>query len=133
MAKRVFLDGTVNGSDWRSQLVEGLRLEYFDPVVEVWTEADYERELRERERCDYLLYVITPMMSGVYSIAEAVDDSNKHPQKTLFCILKDDQGQSFAEFQQRSLRGVERMISSNGARIFDGLDGLRDWLNQQAD
>lgn len=28
-------------------------------------------------------------MTGVYSIAEVVDDSNKRPEKTIFTILKE--------------------------------------------
>ena len=36
------------------------------------------------------MFVITPLMSGVYSIAEVVDASNKNPKKTILCVLDDD-------------------------------------------
>ena len=45
--KKVFLGGTVNGSKWRSRFKEELMIDYFDPVVDDWNEAAYERELSE--------------------------------------------------------------------------------------
>ena len=40
-----------------------------------------EEEIKQRAECDFCLYVITPKMTGVYSIAEVVDDSNKRPEQ----------------------------------------------------
>src|SRR5687768_12798989 len=80
----IFLGGTCNGSNWRDQLKPLLTIEYFDPVVTDWNEEAQKREIEKRETCDLVLYVITPRMTGVYSIAEAIDDSNKRPEKTLF-------------------------------------------------
>ena len=88
--KKVFLGGTCNESTWRDKLIKMLEIDYFNPVVDDWTEECYQEELRQREICDYCLYVITPRMTGVYSIAEVVDDSNKRPEKTIFCILNHD-------------------------------------------
>ena len=50
-----------------------------------------EEELKQREECDFVLYVITPKMTGVYSIAEVVDDSNKRREKTLFYFMEKDE------------------------------------------
>ena len=88
--KKVFLGGTCNESKWRDKLIPMLNIAYFNPVVDDWNEECYQRELKEREVCDYCLYVITPLMSGTYSIAEVVDDSNKRPDKTIFCVLRKD-------------------------------------------
>ena len=88
--KKVFLGGTCNESTWRDKLIKMLEIDYFNPVVDDWTEECYQEELRQREICDYCLYVITPRMTGVYSIAEVVDDSNKRPEKTIFCLLEYD-------------------------------------------
>ena len=88
--KKVFLGGTCNESTWRDKLIKMLEIDYFNPVVDDWTEECYQEELRQREICDYCLYVITPRMKGVYSIAEVVDDSNKRPEKTIFCLLDYD-------------------------------------------
>ena len=67
---KVFLGGTCNESTWRDELIKKLKIDYFNPVVDDWTEECYKEELRQREICDYCLYVITPKMTGVYSIAE---------------------------------------------------------------
>jgi hypothetical protein len=84
---KVFLGGTCNGSLWREKLTLQLKVNYFNPVVPDWTPECMEKEIQERKNCDYCLYVITPKMTGVYSIAEVVDDSNKRPSKTIFCFL----------------------------------------------
>ena len=68
--KKVFLGGTCNESTWRDKLIKMLEIDYFNPVVDDWTEECYQEELRQRKICDYCLYVITPRMKGVYSIAE---------------------------------------------------------------
>jgi hypothetical protein len=99
--KKVFLGGTCNDSDWRDVLIPALTIDYYNPVVPDWTEECYQRELREREECDYCLYVITPKMTGAYSIAEVIDDSNKRPEKTVFAFLFDDDG---AVFDARAVR-----------------------------
>ncbi len=91
MDKKVFLGGTCNGSLWRNILKPKLKINYYDPVVPHWSEEAYQRELIEREECDYCFNVITPKMTGFYSIAEVIDDSNKRPNKTVFCTIdKDD-------------------------------------------
>lgn len=55
---------------------------------------------KELEQCtllheDVLLYVITPKMTGVYSIAEAVDDSNKQPGRVVFSYTDIDEDSIF--------------------------------------
>jgi len=126
---KVFLGGTVNGSTWRDYVIPRLNIDYFNPVVEEWNDSAYEKELLERENCEYCLYVLTPMMKGVYSVAEVVDDSNKRPKKTLFCFLKKDGEQEFDEFQMRSMQAVFKMIVNNGAKHFDNLDEVISFLN----
>jgi len=96
-------------------------VEWFNPVVPDWTEACMEREIKERETCDFVLYVITPKMTVFYSIAEVVDDSNKRPDKTIFVILRDDGDSHFSEEQWKSLGAVAMMVARNGGKIFDNL------------
>jgi len=133
---KVFLGGTCNESAWRERLIDMLQIDYFNPVVDDWNEECYLRELKERVLCDYCLYVITPLMTGVYSIAEVVDDSNKKPEKTLFCILYkdvtlDNTMVSFDEGQMRSLRRVGTMIENNGGHFFNSLDNVAKFLNEK--
>jgi len=67
MSKKVFLGGTCNKSDWRDKLIPLLDIKFFNPVVEDWTPECQDEEIRQREECDFCLYVITPKMTGVYS------------------------------------------------------------------
>ena len=134
MNKRCFLGGTCNGSKWRDELISKLKIDYFNPVVDDWNEEAYQKELYEREHCDYVLYVITPKMSGVYSIAEVVDDSNKIPQKTIFCIIEQEEDQNYAgkfnKGQMKSLEAVGKMIEKNGAKWFKDLNSVAEYLNK---
>ena len=145
--KKVFLGGTCNESTWRDRLIEMLEIDYFNPVVDDWTEECYQEELRQREICDYCLYVITPRMTGVYSIAEVVDDSNKRPEKTIFCLLEYDLSdykmkladgkkvrkyvEMFDAGQLKSLDKVGVMVEKNGGKYFRSLSEVAKFLNNK--
>ena len=130
--KRVFLGGTCNDSDWRDHLVPMLRIDYFNPVVDEWTAECQVEEINQRETCDFCLYTITPRMTGVYAIAEAVDDSNKRPERTVFCVLERDGKLTFTARQMRSLRAVAAMVERNGGHAFDSLEACAVFLNEEA-
>lgn len=125
----VFLGGTVNGSEWRDELIPLLKCDYFNPVVKDWNEEAQAKEIEKRQTCDFILYVITPKMTGVYSIAEVVDDSNKRPDRTIFCILEKDDNNEFTEHQLKSLEMTKHMIRNNNARVFDTLEDIANFLN----
>lgn len=128
--KKVFLGGTCNESTWRDKLIKKLKIDYFNPVVKDWTPECMKEELKQRANCDFCLYVITPKMTGVYSIAEVVDDSNKRPKKTLFCVLEKDASNKFTAAQLKSLGQVSEMVKKNGGRVFSDLDSLSTFLNK---
>lgn len=125
----VFLGGTCNNSTWRDELIPMLTINYFNPVVDDWNEATQQLELEKRETCDYVLYVITPKMTGVYSIAEVVQDSNIRPKKTIFCYLTKDGDLEFDKHQIKSLDMVKKMVYNNGANVFDTLEDVSIFLN----
>ncbi|MDY6895410.1 MAG: nucleoside 2-deoxyribosyltransferase domain-containing protein [Thermotogota bacterium] len=132
--KKVFLGGTCNNSAWRDRMMIYLSeegVEYFNPVVPDWTEACMEQEIKERETCDFVLYTITPKMDGVYSIAEVVDDSNKRPDKTIFVVLRDDEGLSFTQGQWKSLGAVAQMVTRNGGQVFDSLKSAAVYIGKE--
>ena len=126
---RVFLGGTVNGSKWRNQFKQELIIDYFDPVVEVWNDAAYERELSERRNCDYLLYVLTPKMTGYYAVAEVTDDSYKRPDRTLFCFLEEDEGERFSDQLLAEFQQLGQLVRQNGARWFKSIAEVLDFLS----
>lgn len=131
----VFLGGTTNDSDWRTKLIPKLKVKYFDPVVKDWNEEAQKLELEKRKTCDYVLYVITPKMLGSYSVAEVVDDSNKRPEKTIFCVLEEDgEGEDRVEFgkhQKKSMEMLKRMVKENGATVVNTLDEIANFLNEK--
>ena len=127
--KKVFLGGTCNESNWRNELIPLLKINFFNPIVDDWTEEAQKEEIKQRKLCDWVLYVITPKMTGVYSIAEIIDDSNKQPQKTIFCVLEEDEDLKFNEHQLKSLDMVKKMAKNNGAKVFDTLEEIAEYLN----
>jgi hypothetical protein len=127
--KKVFLGGTCNGSKWRDKIIPMLLSDYFNPVVDDWTEECMRREIQERETCDYCLYTITPLMTGVYSVAEVIDDSNKRPEKTILVLLDQDEDTRFDDSQWKSLVQVAKMVTDNGGQVFYGLDMAAFYIN----
>jgi hypothetical protein len=144
---KVFLGGTCCETIWRQKLISLIdsHVHYFNPVVEDWTPECAEEENRQKETCDYCLYVITPSMQGVYSIAEVVEDSNKRPEKTLFCVLSEELSYhaiyplvpsyvypsgkiNFSAGEMRSLRQVVNIVANNGAKVFASLENVANFL-----
>ena len=137
--KKVFLGGTCAETVWREKLISMLKIDYFNPVVPDWTEECMKQERYEREHDDYCLYVITPSMQGVYSIAEDIDDSNKRPQKTIFEYFKEDvhkyehiyeEVKKFNKAQIKSLDQVGKMVERNGGKYFTSLEEVAEYLNK---
>jgi hypothetical protein len=149
--KKVFLGGTCAETVWREKLIKMLEIEYFNPVVEDWTEECMKEERVQRVICDYCLYVITPSMQGVYSIAEVVDDSNKRPEKTIFCLLQHEipcryeigsdgktpfeiypnNKREFNVSEMKSLNQVGEMVKRNGGIYVDSLEKVAYYLNKK--
>jgi hypothetical protein len=126
MKQKVFLGGTCNNSTWREELIpmlEKANIDYFNPVVEDWTPECQIEEIKQRENCDYCLYVITPQMLGVYSIAEVIDDSNKRPGKTMFAIIGE-----FSKAQKKSLISVGKMVVTNEGTWCNSLKDIIDTI-----
>lgn len=126
---KVFLGGTCNESNWRNLIVTMLTIDYFNPVVPDWTPDCMAEEVRQRAECDICLFVITPKMTGIYAIAEVVDDSNKKPDRTVFVRLRADGQAKFDEGQWRSLGALEQLLSRNGVATFTDLKSAAIHIN----
>lgn len=124
---KVFLGGTWNESTWRQELIPLLTIDYFNPIVENWTPECQAEEIRQRQMCDFVIYTITKEMTGVYSIAEVVDDSNKRPNKTILCILED----GFTASQAKSLKAVANMVKQNGGQVFYSLRDIAKYIHNK--
>ena len=125
---KVFLGGTCSGYNWRKELEPKLKCNYYNPIVKNWSEADRLREVHERETADYVLYVITSGIKGVYSIAEVTDDSNKQPQKTIFCFLPEGMDRQMSH----SMQAVANLIRDNGAIVLNSLNEIASFLNERS-
>lgn len=105
------------------------KVDAFNPVVEHWDEAAQANEDYHKTNDDYCLFVITPEMSGIYSIFELADYSNKRPSKTICCFLKAYGGKEFDDSIWRGFRKIKLDLIHNGAVVCDDLSGVADFLN----
>jgi hypothetical protein len=128
-AKKVFLGGTCNGSLWRNSFVTGLKIGYFNPVVENWTPEDQAVEEKEKATCDYCLYLLTPKSDSPYSIAELIDDSNKRPSKVVFSYVEKDGDTEFTPHQLKALKKIGELVERNGGKFFKTEAELQAYLN----
>ena len=126
---KVFLGGTVADSTWRDYMMPKLNVDYFNPVVDDWTEKDQKIEIYEREHCDFCLYVLSPKMLGWYSLAEVIDDSYKKSDKTIYCFLPEDGDKKFTKKQITELTRIGKLARANGAIWKQNLDEVIGFLN----
>ena len=127
---KVYLGGTVNGSTWRDYIISNIHIDYFNPVVENWDDEAHERELYERRHCHFSLYVITPKMTGYYSLAEVTDDAIKRPDRTIYCYLKEDGKDEFTDHEIDSLEHIGKRVERNGGVWLRTLDEVVAHLNK---
>lgn len=128
MKSRIFLGGTCGKSTWRNQLISKIKVNYFNPLVENWTEECQAIEEDEKtNKCDVHFYCITKEMFGVYSIAEVVDSANQKSKTTILQVIPD----GFDEHQIKSLKAVCDLIKRNGGIAFmdSDLDRSANLLN----
>jgi hypothetical protein len=131
MANKVFLGGTCNNSTWRDRLIPMLEIDYFNPVVEDWTPECQQEEIRQKnEICDIHLYVITPKMKGVFSIAEVIESAMTGEKKCVFCILGVDGNEEFDKAQIKSLEAVGSMVERHGGIWVKHFDDLPQIINE---
>ena len=133
---KIFLGGTVAGYDWRKLIEKEFKcyrnIELFNPIVSKWTKECVIRENEYKENCDISLFVITPYMEGIYSIAEAVEESNKRPERTIFVILDNikynNEIRTFTEHMRNSLTVTGELIERNGGQFFNSLEELINYI-----
>ena len=108
---KIFLGGTCNGSTWRDELIPYLEADFFNPVVSDWTaECQAEEEKQKHIDCDVHLYVITAEMTGVFSIAEAIESAMTEDKVCIFHVVPD----GFSKAQLESLEAVAGMVRKHG-------------------
>ena len=130
--KKIFFLLTCNNYTWRNELIpilEKLKIKYFNPIVDDWTEKCVEIENQEKDiYCDCHLYVITPKMTGVYSIAEVIESVHLSNKLTIFCYIKIDDNICFTEGQLRSLDNVGKLVIKHNGIVCNSLTELQTIL-----
>jgi hypothetical protein len=122
MKNKIFLGGTCAETTWREELIRSIQVDFFNPVVENWTEDCIEVEdWQKRDVCNIHLYVITKEMKGVYSIAEVIDSTHTNKKVTILHVIPD----GFDEVQLKSLKAVVKMVRENGGIAYIDEDLMR--------
>ena len=101
-----------------------------EQIQEAWTSIDLI--------CDYHLYVITPKMQGVFSIAEVVNDSHELPKgHCVFCVTKEDDDRDWTKGEMkkvlRSISELRQAIEEDAAKERDAaiLQRLKEKTNKE--
>lgn len=135
--KKIFLGGSVIGTNplygWRGKLIPMLQIDYFNPIVKIWDNKAIEEEYRQKnDICDLGLFVITPDIEGYFSIAEAVDFSNKKPDGAIFCVINEtfEDNKKFDLNQIKSLNNVGKLVQKNGGKYFKSLEEIVHYINK---
>lgn len=136
---KVYLGGTANGSIWREVLIPHLKIDYYNPIVNGKpSENDFYYENNEIGKCDYYLYVVTPVMQTGYTIAEAVRRSSYCRGKVIFCLLRNDtqrtEGEEvlvhhFSDYEYDTYMRIGEMIKKIGGRFYTSLEDVVTLLN----
>lgn len=129
---KIFLGGTCGESNWREELIPLLEMndiEYFNPVVKDWTHSCQQEEIRQKEICEGHLYVISKEMTGVFSIAEAVESAMASGKTCFFMVLVD----GFDDSQMSSLKATLNLIHRHGGCVCMSTEqpGKFSWLVTQ--
>lgn len=128
----VFLGGTCNQSTWRDELLTMLdqdKVKAFNSVVDDWNEEAQINEDWHKANDDFCLYVLTPEMTGIYSIFEVADDSNKRPDRTIFCVLPERNRKTFSIGLRKNFLKIKKDLIRNGAKVCESLEEIAMFLN----
>ena len=127
----VFLGGTTNNSNWRDTFIDilssmGSNLVCFNPVVTNWNDQAIRVENMIKDQAKHHVYVITPKMKGIYSIAEAVESVFDRSHKTYLYILLKDGEDLFSTDENdpimKSFAATGEIIRSHGGIFGIGSD-----------
>lgn len=140
--EKIFLGGTCpewNGIQWRNELIPELEknnINYFNPIVEDWTPECIEIEnIEKNEKCDCELYILTPAMQGVYSVAEIINAAYEVSIGRYGCLLVGILGskEDWGDGMWRSLTATVKMVNeiSGGSKrvVASFLESPVDILN----
>jgi len=132
----VGLFGTCNDSNWRNELIPQLKVPFFNPVITdgSWNESCRQVEEQAKSRAHILLYVITPEMIGIYSIAELVISACKSTRSTdiVVVFLEKYGSKEFTNEQSKSIAATKALLrQTTTAIILESLQVTADFINKR--
>ena len=127
MNKLIFLGGTCNNSTWRDQLIAPEGFEFFNPQLPAgveWEKHHQDAEEAAKKNAAIQVYVITPEITGVFSIAEMVAMAFTNRERLVAGIIGE-----FAPFMQKSMDAVARLLQEQGVYVARSMEDLQEELN----
>jgi hypothetical protein len=143
--KKIFLIGT-KGSAWKTDLID-LIGKKFDPDLDrnfivIDPETSYDESVKKDmtkmnkdfKNADKIVCVLSPNTSGknLYEVAQAVDLSNKIPEKLLFAFLNRERVDNvtihFDMADRKVMDDLNQMIHNNDAVVCDNLEEIANEL-----
>lgn len=129
----VFLGGT-HHSDWRKDFLKlikesGSNIKCYEPVLENWTYENVVIENLVKQNSNCHVYVLTPNMVGMYSIAEMIDSAHDSDVETYFYI-KDEEPNKDGDMiywnprMLNSLYSISNMMIKHGAHKAHSMEEL---------
>lgn len=116
---KIFLGGTCAQTTWRDKMIKELKVPYFNPVVEEWTEECLANEIDQKDNhCNIHFYMITKEVKGFFSIAEVIESAHKNNIRTFLQVDPD----GFNAFQLKSLKAVVSVVNSLGGIAYINSD-----------
>ncbi len=116
---KLYIGGIGTESNWRDQ---------FKELTSTAQIEISEGSPKDKTKCDYLLYVVTPNMKGVSAIMDAVNDSNLSTTETVFCTIDEEDGNEFTSHQVKSLVATGKMVELNGGKYFKNLKDMTVYI-----
>lgn len=127
----VYMGGTCD-STWRDEfgaMLDSNKVVAFNPIVDDLSETAQAKKDWHKKNDDFFLYVLTPERKGLYDIFEVADASNKHPDKTIFCVLPEREGKTFSIGLQLNFQKIKKDLIRNGTRVCESLEEVATFLN----
>jgi len=127
MNKLIFLGGTCNQSTWRDQLTAPNGFEFFNPQLPAgveWEKHHQDAEEAAKKNAAIQVYVITPEMTGVFSIAELVAMAITDREHLVVGIIGE-----FEPFMQKSMDATARLVQAQGKYVCRDIDDVQGELN----
>jgi len=128
VTRNVFIAGRGDYGNWRSEIKRLLG----DNVITAESSGrglvNAQHDAFEKEHADAIVFVITPSALSTFDLANAVNESNKRPEKTIVCFLSAGNEWMHDPRRYAELSEVRAILESNGARCLNGLAEITELI-----